>query len=116
VLNQQHLETFQARHLFEKEIDVTAHRLDMLILLTARDGLLILIGRLSREVRAANLIEHKDAWRPFAGSECLNPFITGDAKMSVIWTIVIGFVAGVVAKFVMPGDNEPSGFISSPPS
>jgi uncharacterized membrane protein YeaQ/YmgE (transglycosylase-associated protein family) len=31
--------------------------------------------------------------------------------MSVIWTIIIGFVAGLVAKFIMPGDNEPSGFI-----
>ena len=31
--------------------------------------------------------------------------------MSVIWTIIIGFIAGVIAKFVMPGDNEPSGFI-----
>ena len=31
--------------------------------------------------------------------------------MSIIWTIIIGFIAGVVAKFVMPGDNEPSGFI-----
>lgn len=31
--------------------------------------------------------------------------------MSIIWTIIIGFVAGVVAKFIMPGDNEPSGFI-----
>ncbi|MCK1745295.1 GlsB/YeaQ/YmgE family stress response membrane protein [Bradyrhizobium sp. 139] len=31
--------------------------------------------------------------------------------MSVIWTIIIGFAAGVVAKFIMPGDNEPSGFI-----
>jgi uncharacterized membrane protein YeaQ/YmgE (transglycosylase-associated protein family) len=31
--------------------------------------------------------------------------------MSVIWTIIIGFVAGVIAKFIMPGDNEPSGFI-----
>jgi len=31
--------------------------------------------------------------------------------MGVIWTIIIGFVAGVIAKFVMPGDNEPSGFI-----
>jgi uncharacterized membrane protein YeaQ/YmgE (transglycosylase-associated protein family) len=31
--------------------------------------------------------------------------------MSVIWTIIIGFIAGVVAKFIMPGDNEPSGFI-----
>ena len=31
--------------------------------------------------------------------------------MSIIWTIVIGFVAGVIAKFLMPGPNEPSGFI-----
>lgn len=31
--------------------------------------------------------------------------------MSIIWTIVIGFVAGIIAKFIMPGDNEPSGFI-----
>jgi uncharacterized membrane protein YeaQ/YmgE (transglycosylase-associated protein family) len=31
--------------------------------------------------------------------------------MGVIWTIIIGFLAGVIAKFVMPGDNEPSGFI-----
>ena len=31
--------------------------------------------------------------------------------MSILWTIIIGFVAGVIAKFMMPGDNEPSGFI-----
>ena len=31
--------------------------------------------------------------------------------MSIIWTILIGFVAGVIAKFIMPGKNEPSGFI-----
>ena len=31
--------------------------------------------------------------------------------MSIIWTIVIGFVAGVIAKLIMPGKNEPSGFI-----
>jgi uncharacterized membrane protein YeaQ/YmgE (transglycosylase-associated protein family) len=31
--------------------------------------------------------------------------------MGIIWTIVIGFLAGVVAKFIMPGSNEPSGFI-----
>lgn len=31
--------------------------------------------------------------------------------MSIIWTIVIGFIAGVVAKLIMPGKNEPSGFI-----
>lgn len=31
--------------------------------------------------------------------------------MGILWTIIIGFVAGVIAKFMMPGDNEPSGFI-----
>ena len=31
--------------------------------------------------------------------------------MSFIWTIIIGFIAGVIAKFLMPGENEPSGFI-----
>lgn len=31
--------------------------------------------------------------------------------MGIIWTIIIGFVAGIIAKLVMPGDNEPSGFI-----
>ena len=31
--------------------------------------------------------------------------------MSILWTIIIGFIAGVVAKFLMPGKNEPSGFI-----
>lgn len=31
--------------------------------------------------------------------------------MGIIWTIIIGFVAGILAKLVMPGSNEPSGFI-----
>ncbi|MHB2166900.1 GlsB/YeaQ/YmgE family stress response membrane protein [Alsobacter sp. R-9] len=31
--------------------------------------------------------------------------------MGILWTIIIGFVAGIIAKFLMPGDNEPSGFI-----
>ena len=31
--------------------------------------------------------------------------------MNILWTIIIGFVAGVIAKFIMPGDNEPAGFI-----
>ena len=31
--------------------------------------------------------------------------------MSILWTIIIGFIAGVVAKFLMPGRNEPSGFV-----
>lgn len=31
--------------------------------------------------------------------------------MSILWTIIIGFIAGVIAKSIMPGDNEPAGFI-----
>ncbi len=31
--------------------------------------------------------------------------------MGFLWTIIIGFVAGIIAKFVMPGSNEPSGFV-----
>ncbi|HWH48029.1 MAG TPA: GlsB/YeaQ/YmgE family stress response membrane protein [Burkholderiales bacterium] len=32
--------------------------------------------------------------------------------MGIIWTIIIGLVAGVIAKFIMPGTkNEPSGFV-----
>jgi uncharacterized membrane protein YeaQ/YmgE (transglycosylase-associated protein family) len=32
--------------------------------------------------------------------------------MEILWTIIIGFVAGVIAKFLHPGSNyEPSGFI-----
>lgn len=31
--------------------------------------------------------------------------------MTILWTIVIVFLAGVIAKFVHPGDNEPRGFI-----
>ena len=31
--------------------------------------------------------------------------------MGILWTIIIGFVAGIIAKLIMPGDNEPAGFI-----
>ena len=31
--------------------------------------------------------------------------------MGILWTIIIGFIAGVVAKFIMPGNNEPRGFV-----
>jgi uncharacterized membrane protein YeaQ/YmgE (transglycosylase-associated protein family) len=32
--------------------------------------------------------------------------------MSILWTIIIGFVVGVIAKFIMPGNKtEPKGFI-----
>jgi uncharacterized membrane protein YeaQ/YmgE (transglycosylase-associated protein family) len=31
--------------------------------------------------------------------------------MGIVCTIIIGFLAGVIAKFIMPGSKEPSGFI-----
>lgn len=31
--------------------------------------------------------------------------------MSILWTILIGFIAGIIAKFIHPGPNEPAGFI-----
>ena len=30
---------------------------------------------------------------------------------SIIWIIIIGFVAGMIARFLSPGPNEPKGFI-----
>jgi uncharacterized membrane protein YeaQ/YmgE (transglycosylase-associated protein family) len=35
----------------------------------------------------------------------------GKFHMGIFWTILIGFVAGVLAKLITPGNNEPSGFI-----
>ena len=31
--------------------------------------------------------------------------------MGFIWTIIIGFVAGILAKLIHPGRNEPQGFV-----
>jgi uncharacterized membrane protein YeaQ/YmgE (transglycosylase-associated protein family) len=31
--------------------------------------------------------------------------------MHILWLVIIGFIAGVIAKFLHPGSNEPSGFI-----
>lgn len=31
--------------------------------------------------------------------------------MGIIWTIIIGFLAGIVAKFLTPGSGEVSGFV-----
>jgi uncharacterized membrane protein YeaQ/YmgE (transglycosylase-associated protein family) len=32
--------------------------------------------------------------------------------MGVIWTIIIGLIAGIIAKFLVPGSrNEPSGWV-----
>jgi uncharacterized membrane protein YeaQ/YmgE (transglycosylase-associated protein family) len=35
----------------------------------------------------------------------------GAESMSIIWIIVIGFIAGIIARLLSPGPNNPSGFI-----
>ena len=31
--------------------------------------------------------------------------------MSILWIIIIGFIAGVIARLLAPGPNNPTGFI-----
>jgi uncharacterized membrane protein YeaQ/YmgE (transglycosylase-associated protein family) len=31
--------------------------------------------------------------------------------MGILWIIIIGFVAGMIARYLTPGPNNPSGFI-----
>ena len=31
--------------------------------------------------------------------------------MGIVWAIIIGFLAGLIAKWITPGDKKPSGFI-----
>jgi uncharacterized membrane protein YeaQ/YmgE (transglycosylase-associated protein family) len=30
---------------------------------------------------------------------------------NIIWIVVIGFIAGIIARFFAPGENNPTGFI-----
>jgi uncharacterized membrane protein YeaQ/YmgE (transglycosylase-associated protein family) len=31
--------------------------------------------------------------------------------MHILWVVIIGFVAGIIARFLAPGSNNPAGFI-----
>jgi uncharacterized membrane protein YeaQ/YmgE (transglycosylase-associated protein family) len=31
--------------------------------------------------------------------------------LGILWTVIVGAIIGTVAKFIMPGSNEPQGFI-----
>ncbi len=61
--------------------------------------------------------QSKDAWLPCPkhGTKMINYRLFDDPNwrtaMGILWTIIIGFVAGLIAKFLHPGPNEPSGFI-----
>jgi uncharacterized membrane protein YeaQ/YmgE (transglycosylase-associated protein family) len=46
--------------------------------------------------------------RQFAGDD----YAGGRSKnMGILWIIIIGFVAGLIARFLSPGPNNPQGFI-----
>jgi uncharacterized membrane protein YeaQ/YmgE (transglycosylase-associated protein family) len=34
-----------------------------------------------------------------------------ERQMGIVWAVIIGFFAGLIAKWVTPGRNKPSGFI-----
>ena len=34
--------------------------------------------------------------------------------MHILWVIIIGFVAGIIARLLAPGPNNPAGFILTP--
>jgi uncharacterized membrane protein YeaQ/YmgE (transglycosylase-associated protein family) len=31
--------------------------------------------------------------------------------MGILWSIIVGFIVGLIAKLITPGRNKPSGFI-----
>jgi uncharacterized membrane protein YeaQ/YmgE (transglycosylase-associated protein family) len=31
--------------------------------------------------------------------------------MGIVWIVIVGFVAGLIARFISPGPNKPTGFI-----
>jgi uncharacterized membrane protein YeaQ/YmgE (transglycosylase-associated protein family) len=31
--------------------------------------------------------------------------------MGILWSIIVGFIVGLIAKIITPGRNKPSGFI-----
>ena len=35
--------------------------------------------------------------------------------MHILWIVIIGFVAGIIARLVAPGPNNPAGFILTTP-
>ena len=37
--------------------------------------------------------------------------LSSERHMGIIWTLIIGFIAGLIAKLIMPGSKEPSGFV-----
>jgi hypothetical protein len=71
-------------------------------------------GRLEKRQIVELIVTGRQSVRQQNGTES---FRKGSSEirsrtMHILWLILIGFVAGVIAKFLHPGSsNEPSGFI-----
>jgi uncharacterized membrane protein YeaQ/YmgE (transglycosylase-associated protein family) len=73
----------------------------------------LIVISLAGVAAAAALIYIKGAVRQSrTGCRLSRMPVQESSEMSILWTIIIGFIVGVIAKFIMPGDKtEPKGFI-----
>src|SRR6185312_10267562 len=57
-----------------------------------------------------NASNKNPAWRPPPRGFVIDAS-EGTAMSGIIWIIVVGFIAGIIARMLSPGPNNPSGFI-----
>jgi uncharacterized membrane protein YeaQ/YmgE (transglycosylase-associated protein family) len=60
--------------------------------------------------RAENASNKNLAWRPPPRGLVIDTS-ERTAMSGIIWIIVVGFVAGIIARMLSPGPNNPAGFI-----
>src|SRR5215475_4265421 len=89
-----------------------------MILRHRRHGCLYVAGRylgcgVCAFLQPSEECDHRSAIaQPNRICEALRAIGLRSANMQILWLIIIGFVAGIIAKFLHPGSsNEPSGFI-----
>jgi len=68
-------------------------------------------GRISHSFSA--LVQARGHYRNLRNSPLKPAFdrATGEFAMHILWIVLIGFIAGIVARNLLPGPNNPAGFI-----
>ena len=69
--------------------------------ISATDAIIMFNDRQTRKEKVVTMFERAIAGRTYGGK----------AMMQIIVAVIIGFLAGLIAKWIMPGPNEPQGFI-----
>jgi uncharacterized membrane protein YeaQ/YmgE (transglycosylase-associated protein family) len=59
--------------------------------------------------QAAVLAVAAPSWNALRSVPLIVPHVEVD--MHILWVIIIGFVAGIIARMLAPGPNNPAGFI-----